>query len=235
MLGLYAKSIFAAYGKLGTKSCFFLHIDDSIGLIMKAIIKKIVTTINHRMPKCNLRRFLKDNKQVFLDIGPGYEKSKTGWLTIDTTRHCDIYWDVRKGLPLPTASVAKIYSSHFLEHLTYKEGQDFLKECYRVLSPGGEISICVPNAAIYIQAYVNADIDKNRFLRFKPAYNKTTKIDYVNYMAYLAGHHKYMFDEENLIYILKEKFFKNVHSRSFDPDRDIKSRDFESIYVDGIK
>jgi len=31
-----------------------------------------------------------------------------------------------------------------------------------------------------------------------PAWNDTTKIDYVNYTAYMDNDHRYMFDEENL-------------------------------------
>ena len=54
-------------------------------------------------------------------------------------------------------------------------------------------------------------------------------------MAYMDGHHKYMFDEENLIHILKSKGFKNVHQRRFDPEIDRKERDFESIYAEATK
>jgi len=32
---------------------------------------------------------------------------------------------------------------------------------------------------------------------------QTTQIDCVNHTAYMAGEHKYMFDEENLLYILE--------------------------------
>ena len=152
------------------------------------------------------------------------------------TRNCDIYWDLRRGIPFPNESISKIYSSHFFEHLSFKEGQKFLDECLRVLVPGGIFSICVPNSRMYIEAYLNnSDLNKNQFFGYKPAYNNTTKIDYVNYTAYMDGHHKYMFDEENLIYILTLKGFQNVRLRKFDPDIDRKERDFESIYADATK
>ncbi len=51
----------------------------------------------------------------------------------------------------------------------------------------------------------------------------------------MDGRHKYMFDEENLIHILTSKGFKNVHQRKFDPDIDLKERDFESIYAEATK
>lgn len=70
---------------------------------------------------------------------------------------------------------------------------------------------------------------------YRPAFNNTTKIDYVNYMAYMDGHHKYMFDEENLLFILKSAGFRNVRLREFSIDLDHKERDFESIYGEAEK
>ena len=46
----------------------------------------------------------------------------------------------------------------------------------------------------------------------------------------MGGQHQYMFDEENLIKILKICGFKNASLRKFDPILDRKERDFESIY-----
>ncbi len=209
---------------------------------MKATIKKIVKQVihfmKHEMLKRNISHFLKEKEEIFLEIGAGNKKGENGWLTIDMKRNCDIYWDLRKGIPFPNflnESISIIYSSHFFEHLSFKEGQKFLDECLRVLVPGGIFSICVPNDRIYIEAYLNSDLDKNQFFGHEPAYNNTTKIDYVNYTAYMDGRHKYMFDEENLIHILTSKGFKNVHQRKFDPDIDLKERDFESIYAEATK
>ena len=102
---------------------------------------------------------------------------------------CDIYWDLRRGIPFPDESLKKIYSSHFLEHLSFREAQRFLDECKRVLVPGGQFSICVPNARIYIEAYLNSNsFDVNKFLAYQPACNNTTRIDFVNYMAYMGAY-----------------------------------------------
>ena len=78
-------------------------------------------------------------------------------------------------------------------------------------------------------------LDPIEFLSYKPAYNQTTKIDYLNYIAYMDGEHKYMFDEENLLYILESKGFKNVHLRQFDPSIDQLARDSISIYAEAEK
>lgn len=44
-----------------------------------------------------------------------------------------------------------------------------------------------------------------------------------------------MFDQENLLFILKLKGFKEVRSRGFDPALDLKQRDFVSIYAEALK
>jgi predicted SAM-dependent methyltransferase len=196
------------------------------------ILRTAVTFVKHRSSKKVVSRLLKERSELFVELGSGDKKGKDGWVTIDMTKNCDIFWDLRKGLPFPDESLQGIYSSHFFEHLTYKETQQFLVECKRALVPGGEFLICVPNAKLYLEAYVGGrTLELSKYFGYKPAYNHTTRIDYVNYMAYMDGEHKYMFDEENLLWILESKGFKNVRLRQFDPSLDRKERDYESIYA----
>lgn len=203
----------------------------------KKIIKPPFLLLMHQASKLKIKQLLQKKEPILLEIGAGNRKGNNGWLTMDIRRDCDILWDLRKGIPFPDESIHKIYSSHFFEHLSFQEGQHFLDECLRVLSPGGEFSVCVPNARLYVEAYMsNTDLDEDLFFGFKPeAYNNTTKIDYLNYTAYMDGDHKYMFDENNLIHILESKGMKNVQLREFDPSIDLKERDFESIYATAEK
>lgn len=71
-----------------------------------------------------------------------------------------VYADVVKRIPQPDSSVDLIYSCHMLEHLTRSEALQFMKECRRVLSPGGAIRIVVPDLRRLIDSYlVNSDAD----------------------------------------------------------------------------
>lgn len=83
--------------------------------------------------KRRTRNLVKNRSALYVEVGAGDKKGENGWLTIDLTENCDIYWDLRKGLPFQRDSVSVIYSSHFLEHLRFREAQAFLKECLRVL------------------------------------------------------------------------------------------------------
>ena len=53
----------------------------------------------------------------------------------------------------------------------------------------------------------------------------------LEHIAYMAGQHNYMFDEENLVNILQKVGFKGVKIRKFDSQIDNKERDYESIYA----
>ena len=66
------------------------------------------------------------------------------------SNECDIYWDLRLGMPFPNNSVAKIHSPHLFEHLTYTEAQGLLDEYLRLLMPVGSFSIVAPNAQMGI-------------------------------------------------------------------------------------
>lgn len=172
---------------------------------------------------------------IKLDIGGGYRSGVNGWITVDTSYECDLYWDLREGIPFADGTVDAVYSSHLFEHLTYSEGQGLLHECLRALKPGGVFSIAVPNARMYIEGYLGLREIPPEYFGWKRAYHGTTAIDAVNYVAYMDGEHKYMFDQENLVHVLQQAGFTDVHERDFDPETDMQERDFESVYAIGVK
>jgi predicted SAM-dependent methyltransferase len=168
---------------------------------------------------------------IKLELGSGSKKGSNGFTTIDFSG-ADIHRDLRNGIPLNDNSVSVIYSSHMLEHIPYSQLMPFLKECRRVLKPDGQLSVCVPNARNYIQAYIEKRHFQDMESSYKPAVvNTGSYLDQLNYMAYMDGQHCYMFDEENLVNTLRTAEYSKVALRSFDESIDIKERDFESIYA----
>jgi predicted SAM-dependent methyltransferase len=172
---------------------------------------------------------------IRLEVGAG-RGGRPGWLTLDKNGQCDLFWDLRRGIPFPDGSLEALYSSHFLEHLSYDEIRAFLSESLRALRDGGTISLCVPNARLYLEAYAGRrELTGDQWFGWRPAYNNTTRIDIVNYVAYMGGEHRYMWDEENLVYVLSDAGFQDVALRDFDPSLDLAERDFESIYAIAYK
>jgi predicted SAM-dependent methyltransferase len=196
------------------------------------VAKSTATAVKYRRSRQKIRRLLRDRSDLCVEVGAGNKAGVGSWITVDVTRNCDVFWDLRKSLPFPNQSISRIYSSHFLEHLSFTEIQEFLQECRRILIPGGHFSICVPNARIFLEAYFQGNESKEDLLQHQPACNHTTAMDYVNYIAYMAGEHKYMFDQENLLFLLSAANFKDVRSRQIDLTLDLEERDFVSIYAE---
>ena len=177
---------------------------------------------------------LASQSEIMLELGSGPKKGTNGWTTVDLSG-ADINWDLRKGIPLKNNSVAKIYSSHLLEHIPYKELIAFLKECKRVLRTDGEFSVCVPNAGLTIREYADGSEVKIPEMPDWAAVSTGSRIDVLNYNAYMGGEHCYMFDEQNLVNTLTTAGFSQAHLREFEASFDLDSRRAGSIYAVAYK
>jgi predicted SAM-dependent methyltransferase len=92
-----------------------------------------------------------DIKEVKIDVGCGTRK-KDGCIGIDKTKYeeVDIQLDCRfNPLPFENDSVDYIYTSHFLEHLSFEEVLYIMNEFYRVLKPGKILDVIVPHGFSY--------------------------------------------------------------------------------------
>lgn len=65
-----------------------------------------------------------------------------------------LYWDLRKGIPYENNTFDVVYHSHFMEHLPRAGAFQFLKDCYRVLLPGGTLRVVVPDLELLANQYL---------------------------------------------------------------------------------
>lgn len=81
-----------------------------------------------------------------LQIGAG-DNHLEGWLNADLEPSSDqvICLDATQPFPFPDNVFDYIFSEHMIEHITYKDALFMLKECFRVLRPGGKIRIATPD------------------------------------------------------------------------------------------
>ena len=183
-----------------------------------------------------IKFLLESGRPIKIEFGSS-QKRMEGWITMDLDPNSDLCMDLSQPLPFPDNCVEEIYSSHLLEHFSFPDPMvNFLSECYRILKPGGFFKIAVPNARIYIESYENPEqFDPEKYCLYTPAYHYHSKIDFINYIAYMDGHHRYLFDEENLPKVIAHGGFENVKLRDFEPGLDLESRKHESIYAEAIK
>jgi len=198
---------------------------------MATELKKLLLEVRHLalMATSLIRLRIFKTNCANLEIGSGPFK-RNGWLTLDMCKGADIYWDLRKSLPIADASFNKVYCSHVLEHFTFRDLQRLLSEVHRVMRPGGEFLIVVPDASIYVDAYIGKR-NTDQLMGYKPAVISACRMDILNYMFYMDGHHRIMFDEESLAFHCKAAGFSECASRSFDPNIDMAERDYESLYM----
>ena len=133
--------------------------------------------------------------------------------------------DLKRGLPFPDGSVERIYSSHFLEHLSADAGRGFLKECHRVLAPGGIFRLVVPDLVIAAEKYLEATrrisaSPPGRF--FRTAHDEFLKIICGQYLHKNrpGAEHCYIYDYPTLYLILSEIGFQKIERSSFRQSRD---------------
>jgi len=98
-----------------------------------------------------------------LHIGCG-KNILPGWLNSDVDlEDGKVFIDATARLPFHDGTVDYIFSEHFIEHLSYDDGMRFLKECYRVLRPGGRVRIATPDLQFLVDLYSDhlADLQKS--------------------------------------------------------------------------
>lgn len=188
--------------------------------------------IKTKQTLANINRLLQNKSQINLELGSNVKRHN--FVTIDIGNGADLYWDFLKPIPIADNLVNVIYSSHFLEHFYWDDLVKLLKEIYRILRPGGFFYICVPDARLFIDAYI-----KNKSLEIignnNPYYHYYSPLSYVNYIAYMGKAHKYMFDKEEMISMLKSIGFAIVKERDFEQNMDLEIRNKQSLYVLAIK
>ena len=90
-----------------------------------------------------------------LQLGAG-SNPLNGWLNTDLQVDRDILFaDAAKPLPFPSQQFEYVYTEHMIEHLTYAQGREMLREIHRVLRDGGKLRIATPDLAFLVRLYQN--------------------------------------------------------------------------------
>lgn len=136
-------------------------------------------------------------KKVNLGSGTDYIP---GWINVDIEKKfpSDITADLRSKFPFDDDSIDELKAQDILEHFTKEEGEQFLRECYRVLKLNGVITIRTHN--IY-KIYKQFKADPWVMIHFIYGDTKETGI---------FGAHKYAYTENMLRFILRKTGFEFI-------------------------
>jgi predicted SAM-dependent methyltransferase len=143
--------------------------------------------------------------------------------------HEFVHHDLAYGIPFNDDSADFVFSSHFLEHLFRREGERLLRECHRVLKPGGILRIAVPDLEYALALYARGEKDKMLINYF-----------FVEDMESHYARHKYMYDFDMLTAVLESVGFRDIVRRAYreglTPDLEVlDNRPEETLFVEARK
>jgi predicted SAM-dependent methyltransferase len=93
-------------------------------------------------------------KVNYLNVGCG-NKFHRAWVNVDMVSNSEYVMAVNllKGIPFPSDHFEVVYHSQVLEHIPKEKAHDFIRECYRVLKPGGILRVVLPNLENIVDEY----------------------------------------------------------------------------------
>ncbi len=144
-----------------------------------------------------------------------------GWVNIDIAGKVDLLADLRNPLPFMGQSISFIFSEHFIEHLTYDEGLNFLAECYRVLKPEGVVRISTPSLDYLIECYERRKI----WIFSDMGWTPQSPCKFINEGMRLWGH-LFVYDFEELVNSFQKTGFCKISSRDW---RESKYKELENL------
>ncbi len=179
----------------------------------------------------------------------------------DRTYNPDVFiHNLRRPLPFADGTFSAVFSSHTLEHLYLSDTTRLLRECHRVLKPGGAARMVVPDLGSLVREYLGQIVIPGFEFDFQPATNADrfmrnmlvrpwappkSGLLYRAFSAFTDLHsHKWMFDGDSLSYHMRQAGFVDVGVRSFRESRiqgieevEIAERvlDGRGVCVEGIK
>jgi predicted SAM-dependent methyltransferase len=127
---------------------------------------------------------------------------------VDLEPGADVRADLRYRLPFTDASAEFVYSEHVVEHLDLAEGTRLLRECARILRPGGVLRIATPDLAALVRAYGGRWRDQD-WVRWPGHEWVDTPARMLN-AAFRCWGHRHLYDHEELVLRLGEAGFPEV-------------------------
>ncbi|HYC93261.1 MAG TPA: methyltransferase domain-containing protein [Thermoanaerobaculia bacterium] len=163
-----------------------------------------------------------------------------GWINVDVLPDgADLLADFVHALPFRSESVDFLHSEDLLEHLDLGVGKELLRECHRVLKPGGVMRLLTPDLRALIQR-VYIDRDARHLAWCNDTLAADGACEALNMHLRMNGEHRFVYDEEQLTRVLRATGFRVRRVRwnqSRVPElRWLDLRDFGlSLFLEAVK
>jgi predicted SAM-dependent methyltransferase len=201
---------------------------------LRPIVRRFATNVISGWQRRVAKRLARQ-RPLRLNFGCGTSRLE-GWINVDLIGlPVDLSWDIRRPLPFEEDTVEAIFHEHVFEHIDAYRGYHFLKECHRILKPGGVMRMVLPDAARYLASYFDPE---HKFLNVWRA-ERFTPMLAVQEEFYSFGH-RAMYDYETVALFCRVIGFEVIEMRQFGDSRlipcpDSASRIPDSFYTEVVK
>ena len=187
--------------------------------------------VDHR----TIRRYFLDHDVRKLHLGCGHNVID-GWLNTDvmSLRRDVPYLNAIKRFPFDDGEFDCVFSEHLIEHFPFAHGLAMLKECHRILKPGGRIRITTPDLTFLIQLCCAQKSDVVReyiewvVAKFSPSPPPGAGEALVVNDFMRNWGHQFIYDEETMRLSLRNAGFSDVVRRELNASDDEALRDLEN-------
>ena len=95
-------------------------------------------------------------QKIMINLGSGHWKFD-GWVNVDLDpgSRPDVCADLSRGLPFRDRCADFMHSEDFIDQLTLAQAAHFLRECHRILKPGGVIRVLTPDVEQLARMYLH--------------------------------------------------------------------------------
>jgi glycosyltransferase involved in cell wall biosynthesis len=116
---------------------------------------------------------LQDGKGKKLNLGCGGKKMP-GYVNCDLFKGptVDEVFDL-DSIPYKDGTISAISSEHSLEHVPFDRAEKAIREWNRVLAPGGELMLYMPDFDLCCRSYINAPIEHSTFFKTRCWFKNT--------------------------------------------------------------
>jgi len=206
--------------------------------------------------KAQIADYLKTNGIKRLQLGTS-NNILAGWLNTDVyPNHAPVvFMNATARFPFEDETFDYVMAEHMIEHIEYEAAQVMLRECYRVLKPGGRVRFATPDLAVLVALHSKEKTEAQKHYidwlvaRLMPDVRNCKDVFVIN-NSFRAWGHSFLYDRETLLGALEAQGFCEIKfykpGESDDPvlqnlethGREIGAEDinqFETIVAEGLK
>lgn len=184
--------------------------------------------------RAQIAAYLKTHSVRKLQLGTS-ESPLEGWLNtdLDPVQSSVVYMNAAKRFPFEDNTFDYVIAEQMIEHVEYEAAQSMLRECFRVLRPGGRVRFATPDLGVVLGLHhAETTSSAGRFVesqarQFLPYVKEGKDVFVINHM-FRAWGHCFLYDQQTLYRALHTAGFREIRFYSQGESEDPVLRNIES-------